>query len=356
MKLKKRYKGKSKKPISNSENATKKALSEEQKLTIIKNTRISIEKRYKVALTIEDEKLRKEAEGQLKIEEKRKKEKQIKKQLKEIYSATTSDAGRTTELIGELKEIKAKSRNLEINRIIKRCIARIVATEWRIAGSTRIGTLTEVISATQMIEGDFLQLVAEEFKQIKEEEKNKKSKKPKKGEIVEDTSKQTEKKEYEYSEQQLEQLILIKIAEEVAKKYEKTGIVDIPQSEKIKNLAENQKRFFMEQIMRCSKQEITDVEQMQRKIQGIEDDSLEDLIEVVKRIPENQRRDFTNLITRQMERGNIINLDSEVEESVENLKRELQNLDPEEAILILQEAITISQGKRKEDNKYEKIF
>ena len=118
----------------------KEVLPEKQKFEIVSTVDIPVQEKQEIVQSMEDEKLRKEAEEQLRKEEKKKKENQIKKQLREIYS--TSDTEETIELIGKLKEIKAKNRSSEIYKMLERCIARKIAIEWRISWATRIRTLT----------------------------------------------------------------------------------------------------------------------------------------------------------------------------------------------------------------------
>lgn len=186
--------------------------------------------------------------------------------------------------------------------------------------------MVNVIPAQEMLKGDFAKLVGSKFEMIKE------------------TQKSSAGKDYQFQEEDLQNLILREVAKNVATTYVKVGIIDIPQCEAMQQLSEEQSEMFIKEIQiyiqnKDKDQENIknfDVEKAKRKIKGIKGDELGELIDLVNRIPEDEREDYLQALRMRMEKGKQKRLDPKVAQELEKMKEELQALEPEDAISILE--------------------
>lgn len=204
-------------------------------LEIIKLPDVSLEAAKKMAEEIPDEVLQKQERQRLdRIERERreaakvKKETEIKEKLRKKY--ITCEKIKGSDLVEELKKLQRRTESEEIHTIIKRVLARKAAIEWRRSGSTRVASIAQVISPEEMLEKDFPQLVGIEFESVK------------------DKKEYDGPKDYQYKEEDMQNLILSEIAKKVAGIYNRVGIIDMPQLEKMKELTEQQEEGFISEV------------------------------------------------------------------------------------------------------------
>ncbi len=307
-------------------------------LEIIKLPDVSLEAAKKMAEEIPDEVLQKQERQRLeKIErdrreaEKVKKEKEIKKKLKEKYKTCEKIKG--SDLVEELKMLQRKTESEEIHTIIKRVLARKAAIEWRRSGTTRVASIAQVISPEEMLEEDFSELMGEEFKDIK-------------------TKQQYQGlKEYEYREEDLQNLILSEIAKKVAGIYNRVGIIDVPQLEKMKELTEQQEKGFVSQVKQyvdVKLRDSLDIEKIKQQFRGIEIDELGELRELVEKIPEKDRKEYIRTLKFTIQNKKEEPLAQEVENQLAHLRDELKALKEVDAVEILEDARAEVKDRRKQ--------
>lgn len=251
--------------------------------------------------------------------------------MKEKY--TTCEKIKGSDLVEELKLLQRKTESKEIHTIIKQVLARKAAIEWRRSGSTRVASIAQVISPEEMLEEDFPQLVGTEFEDVK-------------------TKKEYQGiKEYEYGEEDLQNLILSEIAKKVAGIYNRVEIIDVPQLEKMKELTEKQEESFVSQVMQYVKEELREkleVEKIKKQVRGIEIDELGELRELVEKIPEKDRKEYINMLKALIQNGKEEPLDVEVETELEHLRDELKDLKTEDAVEILEDTRAEVKDRRKQ--------
>ncbi len=307
-------------------------------LEIIKLPDVSLEAAKKMAEEIPDEVLQKQERQRLeKIErdrreaEKVKKEKEIKKKLKEKYKTCEKIKG--SDLVEELKMLQRKTESEEIHTIIKRVLARKAAIEWRRSGTTRVASIAQVISPEEMLEEDFSELMGEEFKDIK-------------------TKQQYQGlKEYEYREEDLQNLILSEIAKKVAGIYNRVGIIDVPQLEKMKELTEQQEEDFVSQVKQyvdVKLRDSLDLEKIKQQFRGIEIDELGELRELVEKIPEKDRKEYIRTLKFTIQNKKEDPLAQEVENQLAHLRDELKAIKEGDAVEILEDARAEVKDRRKQ--------
>lgn len=266
--------------------------------------------------------------------EKQRREVELGKVLSQKYETCGDIVGPV--LIQELKAIKEQSESPKVNEWIQKVLAKKAAIEWRRTGIARIESMVTVIPAEEMLKGDFAKLVASKF------------------EVIKETQNSSVGKDYQFQEEDLQNLILKEIAKNVATTFIKVGIIDIPQCETMKQLSEEQTQTFIKEIQiyiqnkdKDGKKEF-DEEKAKRKIKGIKGDELDELIDLVNRIPEDEREDYLQAFRMRMEKGKQKPLDREVEEELEKMREELVSLEPEDAVSILEGAREDIQDRKKE--------
>lgn len=301
---------------------------------IIQDTDMSMGNQRKMVATISDEQIQKEERQRLdKIErqrreaEKKKKENSLKAKLKTIYSTCDEIPG--ADLIKELKTIKEQNTFPSVSNAIIRVLARKAAIEWRQNGSTRIPSMTEIMTAEEMMEKDFPALVGNEFERIRRVKKYRGT------------------HDYEYQEGDMQTLILGEIAKKVVVTYHKVGIIDIPQSERMNGLTSEQEEDFISQIQTFG-EDIIDVEKIKKQIRGIQDDELEDLKRLVEKIPEDERKEYITKLKERMQEGKKKQLDPDVENLLHIIREQVEEVDPENAMKVLEDVIEDIKDRKKE--------
>lgn len=295
----------------------------------------------KIATTAktEDNRLAKmtpEEKRRLEREEEKRKERELKKELREKY-ITLEEASNeiiAAELIGDLKEIKSQSTSPEIYDIIKQILARKAAIEWKITGTTRIPSMIEIISPEEMLAEDFPKLVGSEFEHIRQIEKQ-----------------QGQKGEYQYTEEDLQNLILRQIAKKVAGIYNRVEILDIPE---MKQLTEEQEELFINEMNKYTKESINE-KKVRNQIRGVQGNELGELKELVEKIPEDEREYYIKRLKLQIQRGKQKHLPLDLQTELESLGEELKELEPEEAMEILKDMRKKIKSERRVEESQQEV-
>ena len=261
-------------------------LASSQITDIIKETNVSIPAAKEMTNQIPNEKIREEEKNRLeeierkrREQEKQEEEKETIKSLKEKYVNCDKIPGER--LASELEEIKKKNNSPKIDEIIIQILARKAAIEWRFVGNTRLPSMYKIVSPEEMMEIDFPKLVGEEFEEIKHVKKYK-------GE-----------NDYSYSEENLRKLILKEISKHVASIYEEIGTIEIPQSKAMNNLNQTEEQYFIGQIQKNSSN-ITNIDMIKNKIRGINNYELEDLVDMLKKLPDSERAECLKSFKKQI--------------------------------------------------------
>ncbi len=307
-------------------------------LEIIKLPDVSLEAAKKMAEEIPDEVLQKQERQRLdRIERERreaakvKKETEIKEKLRKKY--ITCEKIKGSDLVEELKKLQRRTESEEIHTIIKRVLARKAAIEWRRSGSTRVASIAQVISPEEMLEKDFPQLVGIEFESVK------------------DKKEYDGPKDYQYKEEDMQNLILSEIAKKVAGIYNRVGIIDMPQLEKMKELTEQQEEGFISEVQQyvdAKKRKTLDIEKIKKEFRGIEIDELGELRELVEKVPEQDRGEIIRKLKATIQNQKEEPLDIEVEKQLAHLRDELKHLKEEDAIEILEDTRAEVKDRRKQ--------
>ena len=290
---------------------------------IIKETDMSLKTAKKMAEQIPNDEIRKaekarleEIEREERIEQKRQQEQELNKELKEMY--VNCKGIRDTDILTRLEEIKKQNRSLKVKEIITRILARKAAIEFRQVGNTRLFEMKKVITPEEMLESKFPDLVQEEFEQIKDIK----------------VYKGIDGKQHKYNKEILMQGILSEIAKNVASTFNDVGVIDIPQSEAMKEITD-------EQEIQIYGKDITDIEKIKKQIRGIVSYQLKDLEEMIKKVPEDEIGEYVQSFKAQIAKGKqkgkkSKKLNSEIEGEIDELKDLLAELDSEDALDILE--------------------
>lgn len=132
----------------------------------------SIKEKREIAKTgIANTTLKNKTLEELKKEEQERCDREIKRELRTKYA--TCDKMRGQRLIDDLQRIKQQTKNSEIENMLTQILARRAAIDCKFLGSTRIKGMTRVLSAEDMLVGNFLKLVEEEFESIKDDDEYK---------------------------------------------------------------------------------------------------------------------------------------------------------------------------------------
>lgn len=124
------------------------------------------DKKQIVKKGISDTTLKDRTLKQLKKEEQERHHKELKRELRTKY--VTCDRVIGQRLIDDLKEIHKQTQEPEIENMILQILARRAAIDCKLQGNTRIEAMTTIVSAENMLSGEFLKLVEEEFESVKD--------------------------------------------------------------------------------------------------------------------------------------------------------------------------------------------
>lgn len=245
--------------------------------SIISQADVSLETAKQMTDQIPNKEARQEEKNRLeqiekeKLEQKEKeREKEVLKDLRELYAKCDKIEG--SDLTEKLSGIKKQEKSQKISEAINQILARKAAIEWTQFGTTRLPSMYTVITPEEMIEIDFPNLVEQEYADIK------------------DKQKYAITKVYEFDKNNLQKLILKGIAKQVSGVHKEYGIIEIPQSVVETTLDGEVEQYFVEKILKYG-EDIKDEDMVRNKIRGINNYELEDLIEMIKKLPDSERSD-----------------------------------------------------------------
>lgn len=297
---------------------------------IIKEADISIPTAKEVADQIPNDEIRRaekerleKVEKERKIQAKKEQEQKINQELKNMY--VNCSGIKDTNILERLKKIRLENKSQKVKEMVMRVLARKTAIEFKQVGNARLYEMYKIITAEDMLESKFPDLVEEEYEEIKDVE----------------AYKGIDGKPHEYKKDRLIQGILGEIAKNIVKTYNEVGVIDVPQSEVMKHLTTEEEEYLVGQIEIYCQDDI-DIRKVKNQIRGIVDYQLKDLEEMIKKVPKDEIGDYVKSFKQQIARGkskrNNIELSIELEEGIEELKQNLAELDEQSALEIIDEA------------------
>lgn len=317
---------------------------------IIKEADITVPTAQKVADQIPDDVIREEEKERLekvererRIQAKKQQEQNNIQKLKDMYVHCKGIDDKS--IFDELRKIRQENRNQKIKDMIIRVLAREAAIECKQVGIARLYEMYRIITPEEMLESGFPDLVEEEYEEIKDI----------------NAYKILGKEEHKLEKNTLLKSILEEVAKNVAKTYNDVGIIDIPQSETMKNITQDEEDEFIKQIQKNEEEEMEegDIDKIKSQIRGVVDYEFRDLEEIMKKVPQEEIINYVRSFKQQIIRGKLrkrnVELSPELEEEIEELKEEIENLDEEEAYYIIEEAKdTAKEKKKKQISKEDK--
>ena len=162
-------------------------------------------------------------------------------------------------------------------------------------------------------------------------------------------------REYEFNKDLLEQMVLSAIAKNVVSTYNELGIIDIPQSDTMKELSEAQEEFFIQQIQTYGK-DITNTSKIKNQIKGVQTREDDDWLDLIRKIPEDEREYYLqalkNRVQKDKKKQRRIELEPEVDHRLERIKEDLNDLNVDDALQVL--SVTENEIRAIEDEREEK--
>lgn len=249
-------------------------ISDETINRIIEEGNINVVERIKLIKNVEDRSI---------IEER------VKNELEILYKVCKEKRdNEVVERVNKIKElIDKKDMPVEIQNLIQQVVAKKMAENYysEISKGTNIYTLSQIISAEDMIKKDLVSLVEKEYKKIEDDRGNKEGRFDKKG---------------------LKIQILIEVSKTIAKKYDEAGVFIIPQSENMKKINKDEEKMFIRAIQtyarkELSKQEIVDIDEQIRGRSNNSQIKENILINSIKNIPEKNKNKIMDLLIKVIE-------------------------------------------------------
>ena len=113
----------------------------------------------------------------------------------------------------------------------------------------------------------------------------------------------------EYKQEDLKRLILEKIAKNVAKNIDEVGEIIIPQLEKLSTLSAEEKQVFIDSINNFCQEELdeNDIVKIERQMQGEHKAEMEDLINMLEKLPRQKKDLYVESFVEQINTGRIKN-------------------------------------------------
>lgn len=287
--------------ISQAVQQTEKQVSGEVIEKIIEEGKVDPEARLKLIQNVDD----------LEIVKRR-----VKNELKVLYSNCKGKQDR--EIVDRLQKIEsvleAKDITSEIQDLVYQVISKKMAENYYDdkLRATKIYEFSTIISFEEMIESGLPEMVEKEYQMLEEKGGEKRDR---------------------FSKTKLTQLILDKMANDIAKKYGEIGIIVIPQSENMKKLSLEEEKSFIKAIQNFSRENLSkeDIKDVHEQIRGnIASNQVKEeiLIGKIKKIPYSEKSEYIGLLTEIIE-------DSETLETLKimqnsGLLEKLKNMPEEE--------------------------
>ena len=176
-------------------------------------------------------------EKQRQIEQQRKK---AKNKLEKIYAKVKEmkDTELSEQIVGIKDKLTPENINDDIYEVIKNIIAQKIAEDYY-DDSKKIApiyTLSKVIPTGEMIEIDIATLVQKKYDDIVEERINQENEEEKK------------KKKHRFVKREFKKIVLNELGRQVGIEYDKTGIINIPQSKQLSQMTKDEKKYLIETV------------------------------------------------------------------------------------------------------------
>lgn len=271
---------------------------------IIEEAPISPNTAQEIAKQIPDEEIQKEQEEKLK----KVLEKQNISKLNSIYD--NCEDVNDIQLVKFIDELAIDNKTDKINDLIISIIAKRTALDCMLFGGPKLPTLMKIIPAIDLLEADLPLLSEIEYQKLKEEYDGK-------------------NKKYRILGEQEKQVIKTKLIENIAKKvakdFKEIGDINIPQTEQLKDLSEDESQIFISTVINsCYKEHINeeDMVKLQQQLSGKLTESeptpsqeleniLAEINSCINSLPEDKRlssaKIILNILQRKKESLSIIN-------------------------------------------------
>lgn len=273
------------------------SLPPEKITSIVKEADISLDTAEKIVKEIDDKDIQKEQQKRLADE----REQQILKDLSDMYNnCDNMNSQILQDAINELREKNASFSTPEIEKKIMSIVARRAALDCMTFGDARIYPLTRIVSSLDMLENDLPSMVYNEYRTLKAnfDEHNRKYK-----EFTSETKKT------------LHNSILEDIAKKSAKNFDNIGDFSIPDTEKFKNLSNEDMILFIKTVKSTSKDiDKSSIRRLTRQLQHgksseeLLDKTISEIEISIKKLPKESQLSSAQTILEILNQRNEANL------------------------------------------------
>ena len=264
------------------------------------NPDLSYEASQRIVDQIKDEDLQDEEAKRIKLDQ----EKSTLSELQEIEDECTNLE--MNELITRLKEVEMPFVTDRIQDKINHIVAKETAFNCMKFGGPRLEGMFQFFSAEDMLENNFVQMVKKEYDTMKKDFEEKGISFENLGHSV---ANGRSVKYKEYKPEDIKRLILEKIAKNVAKNIDEVGEIIIPQLEKLSTLSAEEKQVFIDSINNFCQEELdeNDIVKIERQMQGEHKAEMEDLINMLEKLPRQKKDLYVESFVEQINTGRIKN-------------------------------------------------
>ena len=264
------------------------------------NPDLSYEASQRIVDQIKDEDLQDEEAKRIKLDQ----EKSTLSELQEIEDECTNLE--MNELITRLKEVEMPFVTDRIQDKINHIVAKETAFNCMKFGGPRLEGMFQFFSAEDMLENNFVQMVKKEYDTMKKDCEEKCISFENLGYSI---ANGRSVKYKEYKQEDLKRLILEKIAKNVAKNIDEVGEIIIPQLEKLSTLSAEEKQVFIDSINNFCQEELdeNDIVKIERQMQGEHKAEMEDLINMLEKLPRQKKDLYVESFVEQINTGRIKN-------------------------------------------------
>lgn len=264
------------------------------------NPDLSYEASQRIVDQIKDEDLQDEEAKRIKLDQ----EKSTLSELQEIEDECTNLE--MNELITRLKEVEMPFVTDRIQDKINHIVAKETAFNCMKFGGPRLEGMFQFFSAEDMLENNFVQMVKKEYDTMKKDFEEKGISFENLGHSV---ANGRSVKYKEYKPEDIKRLILEKIAKNVAKNIDEVGEIIIPQSEKMSGLSQEEQQIFIDSIKKFCKDDLgeNDIVKIERQMQGEHKAEMEDLINMLEKLPRQKKDLYVESFVEQINTGRIKN-------------------------------------------------
>lgn len=282
---------------------------------IIKEADVSLKTEQFLVNEIPDNEIKKAEQEKLR----QRKEKKNLERIQKLYETCTQISD--PQLIDKIQEINISEKTNQIQNKLIQLIAKKTAHDCMEYGGPKVPTMAQIIPVDQMLEINFHNIVEKEYEILKSEYE-------KKGQ-----------KYHIYNPNELKNKIIENIGKEIAKSYEATGDINVPQSEQMKKLKSEEEELLIESIEKaCKEEKITEKERIKirRQIKGEITTEIEDLVNMFEKLPNEQMEDYLNRFRSQLQERTKKTEEEQIAElAIDRLNLKLRTLSPKECTKVV---------------------